>query len=85
MVFQARVLGESQERVASQQREEPDLSQDTFQGGDLRAETQMYINSFQAGQSWIWQRRIQGQTDERALGLRNVAGKKKKGWEQQNL
>lgn len=56
---------------------EPDLSQDAFQGGDLRAEAQMYINPLQAGQSWIWQRRTQGQADERALGRTNVEGKRK--------
>lgn len=71
--------GESQERVASQHRQEPDLSQDAFQGGDLRAEAQMYINLLQAGQSWIWQRRIQGQTDERALGPTNLGGKRNVG------
>lgn len=71
------MLGESQERVASQHGEEPDLSQDAFSGFDLRAEAQ--INPLQAGQSWIWRRRIQGQTDERALGPRNLGGKRKVG------
>lgn len=77
MVLQVRVLGErSQERVGSQHRKNLTSPRIAFQEGDLRAEAQMYINSFIC---WISQRRIQGQTDERALGPTNLGGKKRQG------